>query len=87
MLSAVEAFRGEAERSAVLTGAAEGSAREVGAAVYNFYRPDPSLRERAVAEARAALGGAVFEEARARGYGMGFERAVGYALGGDRTRE
>ena len=87
MLSAVEAFRGEAERSAVLTGAAEGSAQEVGAAVYNFYRPDPSLRERAVAEARAALGVAVFEEARARGREMGFERAVGYALGGDRTRE
>ncbi|CAA9454025.1 MAG: hypothetical protein AVDCRST_MAG02-1302 [uncultured Rubrobacteraceae bacterium] len=87
MLSAVEALRGEAERSAVLIGAAEGSAQEVGAAVYNFYRPDPSLRERAVAEASAALGVAVFEEARARGREMGFERAVGYALGGDRTRE
>ncbi|CAA9443199.1 MAG: hypothetical protein AVDCRST_MAG01-01-3849, partial [uncultured Rubrobacteraceae bacterium] len=87
MLSAVEAFRGEAERSAVLIGAAEGSVQEVGAAVYNFYRPDPSLRERAVAEARAALGGADFEEAWARGCEMSFEGAVGYALGGDRTRE
>jgi tetratricopeptide (TPR) repeat protein len=80
MLSAVEAFRGEAERSAVLIGAAEGSVREVGAAVYNFYQPDPSLRERTVAEARAALGDRVFEEAWARGRVMSFDEAVGYAL-------
>ena len=86
MLSAVEAFRGGVERSAVLIGAAEGSLREVGAAVYNFYQPDPSLRERAVAEARTGLGDAGFEEAWARGRGMSFEQAVGYALGADTAR-
>lgn len=79
-LSAVEAFREEAERSAVLIGAAEGSLREVGAAVYNFYQPDPSLRERAVAEARVILGDAAFEDASERGREMTFEQAVAYAL-------
>jgi hypothetical protein len=79
-LSAVEAFRGKAERSGVLIGAAEGSLWEVGAPVYNFYRPDPSFGERGVAEARAALGEAAFEEAWARGREMTFEQAVEYAL-------
>ncbi|CAA9458182.1 MAG: hypothetical protein AVDCRST_MAG37-3343 [uncultured Rubrobacteraceae bacterium] len=83
-LSAVEAFRGEAERSAVLIGAAEGSLREVGAPVYNFYRPDPSLQERAVGEARAVLGEAAFEEVREQGRVMSFEQAVAYALAGRR---
>jgi non-specific serine/threonine protein kinase len=81
-LSAVEAFAGQAERSAVLIGAAEGSLREVGALVYNFYRPDPSLQERVVVEARAVLGEAAFEGASERGREMGFEQAVAYALAG-----
>jgi predicted ATPase/DNA-binding XRE family transcriptional regulator len=82
-LSAVEAFREEVKRSAVLIGAAEGSLREVGAPVYNFYRPDPSVGELAVDEARAVLGDAAFEEARERGRMMTFEQAVAYALEGD----
>ena len=53
---------------------------EVGARVYNFYQPDPSLRERAVAEAQAVLSEPAFEEARERGRGMTFEQAVKYAL-------
>jgi non-specific serine/threonine protein kinase len=84
-LSAAEAFRGEAERSAVLIGAAESSLREVGAPVYNFYIPDPSLRERAVAEARASLGDTVFEQARERGRAMTFDQTIEYALGADET--
>jgi hypothetical protein len=79
-LAAVEAFRGKVEHSALLLGAAEGSLQEAGSPVYNFYQPDPSLRERAVAEVRAALGEAGLEEAWARGQEMDFERAVAYAL-------
>ena len=75
-LSAVAALRGEAERSALLIGAAEESLREVGAPVYNFYAPDPSLKERASAEARGALGDAAFEELRERGRTATFEEAV-----------
>jgi tetratricopeptide (TPR) repeat protein len=81
-LAVVTALGGEAERCALLLGAAEALLEEVGGVrVYNFYQPDPSLRERAIAEARAILGDAAFEEAWARGRGMGFEQAVEYALG------
>lgn len=79
-LAAVEALRGWTERSALLLGAADALLREVGAPVYNFYNPDPSLQERTVAEARAVLGDAAFEEARERGRAMRFEQAVAYAL-------
>jgi ATP/maltotriose-dependent transcriptional regulator MalT len=80
-LSAVAALRGEATRSALLIGAAEESLREVGAPVYNFYAPDPSLKERAVAEARAALGDAAFEELREQGRAATFEEAVRLGTG------
>ncbi len=82
-LSVLEAFRGEAERSAVLIGAAENLLQEVGAPVYNFYRPDPSVGERVAGEARSVLGKAAFEEARERGRKMDFEQAVKYALKDD----
>ena len=82
-LAAVEAFRGRAERSALLLGAADALLQEVGAPVYNFYSPDPSLQERAVNEARADLGDAAFEEAREQGQAMTFEQAVEYALEDD----
>jgi predicted ATPase/DNA-binding XRE family transcriptional regulator len=82
-LAAISSSRGEAKRSALLLGAAESSLQEVGAPVYNFYVPDPALQERAVAEARAVLGDAVFEEARERGRAMTFEQAVEYALKDD----
>jgi predicted ATPase/transcriptional regulator with XRE-family HTH domain len=81
-LSAVAALRGEAKRSALLIGAAEESLREVGAPVYNFYAPDPSLKERASAEARGALGDAAFEELRERGRAATFEEAVRLGAGG-----
>ena len=70
----------ETERFAVLLGAAEASLEEVGARVYNYYDPDPSLKERAVAQARVALGEAAFGEAWARGREMSFKQAVEYAL-------
>ncbi len=82
-LSAVAALRGEPEHSAVLIGAAEESLREVGAPVYNFYAPDPSLKVRASSEARASLGDAAFEELREQGRAMTFEDAVTLGAGTD----
>ncbi len=54
------------------------------APVYNFYAPDPSLKERASAEARGALGDAAFEDLRERGRATTFEEAVmlGASAGG-----
>jgi non-specific serine/threonine protein kinase len=85
-LAVVTTFGREAERSALLLGAAEALLEEVGARVHNYYVPDPSLRERAVAEVRAGLGDAAFEAAWSRGREMGFEQAVEYALGADANR-
>jgi predicted ATPase/DNA-binding XRE family transcriptional regulator len=82
-LAAIASSRGEAERCSLLLGAAEALLEEVGARVYNFYQPDPSLRERAVAQARAVLGEPAFAEARERGQIMTFEQAVKYALEND----
>jgi predicted ATPase/DNA-binding XRE family transcriptional regulator len=79
-LAVVAGKREEAERSARLSGAAEGLLEAVGAAVYNYYQPDRSLYERTVAAVRSRLGDAVFEEARERGREMTFEQAVAYAL-------
>lgn len=81
-LAAVAALGKEAERSAVLIGAAERMQWELGASVYNFFRPDPSLRKHAVAEAHEHLGETAFEEAQERGRGMTFEQAIMYAFGG-----
>ena len=72
--------RGKSRRSARLFGVAEGLLKEVGATVYNYYFPDPSLKESALAETRTALGDAAFEEARDKGRAMTFEQAVEYAL-------
>jgi non-specific serine/threonine protein kinase len=84
-LAAVKAFSGGTQRCALLLGAAEALLEEVGACVYNFYQPDPSLRQRAIAEACVVLGDAAFEEARAEGRAMTFEQAVAYALEEDET--
>ncbi len=82
-LAAVAAFGRELERCTLLLGAAEALLEDVGARVHNYYIPDPSLSERAVAEAHAVLGEAAFEEARERGREMTFEQAVEYALKDD----
>jgi predicted ATPase/DNA-binding XRE family transcriptional regulator len=79
-LAVVRAYYGEAERSAVLLGAAEGLLEEVGARVYNQYMSDRSLYEGTVTSLRFRLGERGFEEARERGRGMDFEQAVAYAL-------
>ena len=79
-LAVVAGKREQAERSARLSGAAEGQLEAVGAAVYNYYQPDRSLYERIVSATRSQLGGAAFEEARAEGRAMTFEQAVAYSL-------
>ena len=43
-------------------GAAEDLLEAVGAAVYNYYRPDRSLYERTVSATRSQLGDAAFEQ-------------------------
>jgi predicted ATPase len=79
-LAVVAGKREEAERSARLSGAAEGLLEAVGAAVYNYYQPDRSLYQRTVSATRSRLGEEAFEEARERGREMDFEQAVAYAL-------
>src|SRR5215212_3875405 len=49
-------------RSVRLLGAAEDLLEAVGAAVYNYYRPDRSLYERTVSATRSQLGDAAFEQ-------------------------
>ena len=80
-LAAVTALGGEAQRSALLLGAAEALLEEVGARVYNYYIPDRSVYERTTANVHAQLGEEGFEEARSKGRAMTFEQAVEYALG------
>jgi tetratricopeptide (TPR) repeat protein len=84
-LAVVIGTDGEARRSATLSGAAERLLGEAGAPVYNYYVPDPCLRERALTTARTLLGEVAFEEVRERGRGMNFEQAVEYALEGNRA--
>lgn len=79
-LAVVAGKREEAERSAQLSGAAEGLLEAVGAAVYNYYQPDRSLYKRTVSATRSRLGEAAFEAAQAEGRSMTFEQAVAYAL-------
>jgi non-specific serine/threonine protein kinase len=81
-LAVVKAHFGEAERPAVLLGAAEGLLEEVGARVYNQYMPDRSLYADTVATVRFRLGEQGFEEARERGRAMDFGQAIEYALDG-----
>ena len=80
-LATVAGAQGKAERSARLFGAAEGLLEVLGAPVYTYYKPDPSLYERTVHATRSRLGEAAFEEARERGRAMTSEQAVEYALG------
>ena len=79
-LAVVCSSRDEAERAAMLLGSAEGALQKVGATVYNYYVPDPVLRERAVIGAKTALGEDGFERARKRGKDLSFGQTVAYAL-------
>ena len=82
-LATVAGAQGNGERSARLFGAAEGLLEVLGAPVYTYYTPDPSLYERTVSATHSRLGHVAFEEARERGREMDFEQAVEYALAHD----
>jgi tetratricopeptide (TPR) repeat protein len=79
-LAVVSSMQGRTERSARVFGAAEGLLETVGAPVYNYYKPDPSLYERAMSYVRSPLGKTAFEEAREEGRAMTFKQAVAYVL-------
>jgi predicted ATPase/DNA-binding XRE family transcriptional regulator len=85
-LAVVAGAQGNAERSARLFGAAEGLLEVLGAPVYTYYKPDPSLYERTVSATRSRLGDVAFEEAREQGRKMGFEQVVEYALAHDEEK-
>ena len=82
-LAMVAGARGRPERSARLSGAAEGLHGVVGAAVYNYRRFDRSLYEQTASATRAWLGEPAFEAARAEGRAMSAKAAVAYAPRGD----
>jgi DNA-binding NarL/FixJ family response regulator len=79
-LAVVAGAQGEAERSARVLGAAEGSMEEARAPVYNYYMPDRVLYERTLAAARTQLDDAAWTAALAEGWAMTPEQAVEYAL-------
>ncbi|TCO42526.1 putative ATPase [Kribbella antiqua] len=66
-LAVIESQEGNHLRVATLLGAATGLRETVGADIYAFFLPDPSLRGAAEAAARAALGDAAYDEAVATG--------------------
>jgi DNA-binding CsgD family transcriptional regulator len=79
-LVVVASARGEAERSARMLGAAEGSMEEAGAPVYKYYTPDHALYERALANAHSHMDEAAWTTAWTEGRVMTTEQAVEYAL-------
>jgi hypothetical protein len=81
-LATVAGAQGEVERSARLSGAAEGLHQAVGVPAYIYYEPHRSLYERTVTAVRSRLGETAFERARSEGRAMSFELAVAYALEG-----
>ena len=82
-LATVAVAREEAYRAALLLGAAQRIREGGGWSDVYTYRPERSLRDRAMDTTRVRLGEPVFEEARERGRAMTFEQAVEYALGND----
>jgi predicted ATPase/DNA-binding SARP family transcriptional activator len=76
-LAGLAARQGEAQRAARLLGAAEARCERLGA---RFPLAIPEECERAVAAARAALGGDGFASAWAEGRAMSWEQALDYAV-------
>ncbi len=79
-LAVVAGIWGDAQRSACLTGVAEGLFEAVGASVYNYYQPNRDLYDRTMAHNRERLGASRMAQAREQGRAMTFEQAVAYAL-------
>jgi len=79
-LAVIVGVRGETGRSARLFGAYTSLLEEVGASVYNYYKPDRSLYERTWERVRSRLGEEAFDAAWGEGREMTFEQAVAFAL-------
>lgn len=79
-LAVVEETDGAPERAAVLLGAAQGLRDRVGSEVYGYYLPDPALRARAEAGARAVLGDDAVAESLAAGAALGVPAVLALAL-------
>jgi predicted ATPase/DNA-binding SARP family transcriptional activator len=77
-LAVVESQEGDHERVAVLHGSAARLRESVGSNVYGYYQPDEQLLADAIAAARTHLGPA-YDDAVARGRGLGAEPTVAYA--------
>jgi hypothetical protein len=71
---------GHARRVAVLLGAAEAVREAAGRWVPGYFEPDAELRERATADALAALGEEVYGDALDVGRGLSPQEAVAYVL-------
>ncbi|MGH3144426.1 MAG: ATP-binding protein, partial [Rubrobacter sp.] len=83
-LATVAAAAGELGHAARLWGAAEAILEDNEVISYPF-APDPSLRERRVAEAKAGFDERAWKQAWAEGRAMSSDEAVAYALGDDET--
>ncbi len=79
--AAVEGQRGQWQRSAVLLGRRRRPAGDSGCAVYHYYMPDKTIRDRAEADARAALGDAAFGDSFGQGRGLTYQEAVDCVMG------
>jgi tetratricopeptide (TPR) repeat protein len=79
-LAVVEEAAGAHDRAAVLIGAARGLRDRVGSEVYGYYLPDPALRARAEAGARARLGDDAVEELLAGGAALDVPAVMALAL-------
>jgi hypothetical protein len=82
-LAVVDGAAAAHHRAAVLLGAAEGLRERVGSEVYGYYLPDPALRARAEAAARAELGDTAVEDALAAGAGLAVPAVIALALDRD----
>jgi non-specific serine/threonine protein kinase len=78
-LAVVAGADGESHRTARMLGAAEGSMKEAGASVYNYYMPARTLYERTLAAARSRLDEAAWNAAWNEGRAMTAEQAIAYA--------
>lgn len=82
-LAVVDSLAAEHRRVAVLRGAAHRLRDTVGANVYGYYKPDPTLLATALDQARSHLGDDGFEAALATGQALAVDEVVGLALARD----
>jgi hypothetical protein len=69
----------DAERTALLLGAAQSLRETVGSNVYSYYQPDTARTQEVMAQARALLGEQAYADALERGRALSAEEAMGVA--------